>query len=429
MNKSKLMKITAFLSFLSVVLIFMSCGGGGGGGGTNGTGDNGTGENQGDTIKYQGFNFSLNQGDFLEYGWDYYYSSSSGSSSSFSDQAGAFRITLGAPVTIGGVNFYAVNLTGITGAKDASDESYSFAPRWKYIAIDNNKVLGSTDGVQTSVIFDAGKGYWAGGGFIKTFPSDKLIQATGPTSLVTNDYITSSDALKVSESFNQSECEYYPGIGTICGDESHDYIETEYFIPNVGLALYYYYNSAFYEGGGVYSGVTWIKHVGLVASSLRGDTVDYLLENEPNDSPSAAQAISNNAKIRGYVMRSKDSSTSLTLTLNSQIHTVPIHDWFAITITPPIEQPLRMYTVTINLDFTGCTSATDLDLFLFNSLRTSDSSLKGYSIADNQQTGTRTESIQLQLGRGTYYIGVSGWSIDSANSHATAKYYLTTSWY
>jgi hypothetical protein len=431
MGTTKLMGIIRIIIMLSIISFFASCGGGGGGGDTTGTADNSGGDDNTDTggnVKYQGFNFSLEQGDFFEYGWDYYYSSaSSGGSSEHLEQAGAFRISLGAPVTIDGVNFYLTSIKGINGAKDEDDKDYSFAPRWKYIAIDKNKMLGSTDGVQASVIFDAEKGYWAGGGFLKAFASDKLIKATGPTSLVANDYIASSVALKVGESFNQSECEDYPGIGTICGDESHDYTESEYYIPNVGPALYYYYNSASYGGGGYYDSFTWIKHVGLIASSLRGDSIDYILENEPNNIPSEANP-ANNMKICGYVMKSKDLSTSVTLTLNNQTNNIPIHDWFVIS-PPPNPDPQHAFTLNISLDFTGCASATDLDLYLFSSsTQLNNTTLKAYSINDNEQTGSQKETIQVPLGRGTYYIGVSGWNIDSANKHETARYYLTNTW-
>ena len=408
-------------------LTFSACGGGGGGGTTDNSTTTATGgTTPGDSPPVTapliaGFNFALQEGDYWEYRWDKYsYSYAQGSTSTTSLLTGRFRATLGAPITFQNTSAYPLLITGITGPP--ADPTKTYAPRWQYLAIKDNQILGSLDGVTFTAIFDAQSGFWPGGGFFNDLGSTVLNQATEGT--ITTPFNTSAyisgTAFKTGLSGSQSTCQYYPGVGNICGDSSYSYDSWEYFKPGIGPYGYYYYNTYSDCGGGFCSGATWEDMVGLVSSSLQGDTVNYILENEPNDNPSAPQTLANNQTVLGLAYPFADGwdVSGLGILLGPDIYGWSVIEDLYKFVLPLSSQP---QTVKISLDFSGAAEpTTDYDIYLIDANGT-------YTIAsgttDNPSTTIYTEEINTLLFSGSYLIGV-----EAFNNTGKAEYKLTVSW-
>ena len=398
-----------FILSLAFVIIYASCGGGGGGGSDDpvlnggGAGNDDPAPNDTDGTAqpepaFAGFDFPLQEGDFWEFSWDASESRfAQGSSGSSAEERGTFRVILGPPTVIQGIQAYEIRVTGNSMADLLGDTPVSFTPRWSHIAIIGHQMLGSTDGTALDVIFDAQTGVWTGGGFFIAFPTDTLIIAE--SGFISNDYISDS-CLSVGRSSSKDQCETIAGI-TICGDESFTIIAKDYFKEGVGPLGYRYLNSFSFSGGGFSSGGSDDYNVGLVASSLWGDTVTHILEvepnnsiavamtlplpvtlvggsaneigfggstpaflrmaqeSEPNDQQNASQTIQVPNLING-VVQVGDASTAVVLNPPgiSPGYTPPIEDWYVFTLT-------ERSNVTARLDFSGSTDA-DLDLFLLH---------------------------------------------------------------
>jgi hypothetical protein len=395
-------QISLLIAVFLIVFLIMACGGGGGGGDTSSSSPSPTDPSTPSPTTpsgpvFSGFDFTLATGSFWEYRWDYYKSVwGSGSTT----DAGRFWVVLGQPLQIQGTTAYEIQLYGKSKNKD-----HAFAPRWKYLAIANNKILGSTDGTTLTTIFDAQRGYWLGGGFFFTVLPTTLI--AGKNSSISNDYLNAA-AIKAGRSASKSECEHYPGIGQICDDNSYDYTESDYFREEVGCLGYYYYNSYTDCGGGFCSGATWKHNVGLTASSFTANTLPLIQELEPNNSPSAPQSITFPGVIRGDC-RVGDANYHLTLPTQNPPDKY-VEDWYRFTLTAP-------KTIKISLDFEAYTTA-DLDLYLFDN--SSTPALLAFSGKDNPTSKDQNETITKTLPAGTYRIGVDAY----ATPLGLAKYTL-----
>jgi len=416
------------------LLLFGGCGGGGGGGGTPPPSQNTPVDTSAPAIS--GFDFALQEGDFWEYEWDYEWSYHDAWSSSSAEYASRFRITLGVPIEVNGILFYEMILSGTAVAGDRKD----FTPAGKYLAVTRNQIITlEADGVTQTVIFDAAAGAWPGSGFFTSFPSDTLFEAT--LSTISNDYINEA-AYQVSESASSSNCQYFPGVGTICGG---DYDETlkarEYYIAGLGpVGLY------------TYSGISdseWSSSsqadIGLTASSLRGDTLPYLLEvepnnqidaatpillpariegdgvseakfggttavqvnviaaaeSEPNDSPSAPQAMDLPAGISGDVMAGDpNTSVEVQASPDGTPYTTTFEDWYEVTLGTG-------QTLNIQMRFPG--TAADLDMYLFSLDASNNVTIHANSVDDNIGQNEFDEQMSRYLSAGTYYVAVDAW--------------------
>ena len=416
--------------------------GGGGGGGTSVSTDTGD-TDQTDTDTGDGeetaapafseFDFTLGEGDFWEYKWDYtksYWDSFSGGSTSTG--SGTFRVTLRSAKEIDGVTAYEVEVSG-----KSTVSTHDFAPRWNYLAVANNQILGSEDGATLVVLFDAQEGVWPGSGFFTTFASDTLFAAT--EGQINNDYL-SGPAITVGQSESESQCEYFPGVGTICGgDYNENLIKREYYGENIGPMGYYSYTSI----SDMTSSYPWSSsttiNVGLVASSLRGDTVDYELEAEPNDAPGTAQSANLSVDMEGHC-GDEDGGTLMTLNETAEVEpndhpqqstqtldqpTIingdiqdddtftaidfdygdsnwprAVEDWYTFSLTSAT-------TVNVELNHEGQLS-TEIQLYLFNDTGTTS---MGNVVTFDEQTDptTTTRSITHALNAGTYLIAVDAW--------------------
>ena len=229
--------------------------------------------------------------------------------------------------------------------------------------------------------------------FFAEFPGTTLIVAG--SGALHNDYVE-GPAISAEQSSSQSQCQYYPDVGTICGDSSYDYREVDYFRAGVGPIGYLYDNSYSDCGGGFCSGGSWLYHIGLESSTLSGGP-SLGDEVEPNDSRAAAQAITCPAVVEGSAAH-VEAGTSVTLTFGGNTWTTRVEDHYRFTLAA--SRP-----VTVALDF-GTTQA-DMDLLLWND---GTGALVGVSLVDNPATGVYEESITATLGAGTYVIGVDAYS-------------------
>jgi hypothetical protein len=393
------------MTLLYFVLITLpACGGGGGGGrgpvadSGGGGGDGGGGTPPPAGPAFSGFDFALAAGNFWEYKWDYYQSSwMQGGSPTSKRDSGRFWVVLGSPaITIQGVSAYPVTIYGKSRNTDKI-----FGPRWKYLAMSDNQMLGSTDGASLIPFFDAQLGKWAGGGFFATLPSTLILAQNGTIS-ATNTYIAGA-AIVGGRTANQSLCEIIGGY-RICGDASYNYAENEYFRENIGPVGYYYANDAYFAGPPS-STHSWRHNVGMTASSFTGQASPLVTGVTAINSASTAQAISTTHPVIGTVWHPGLVSSNMTqinvTVVDDNGNTVSgyqpyVENWYTFTL-------VSAKTVTVTLSFEGSPSNTDLDLFLMNSTA---STLYGYSVHNNPTSTDQHERIVASLGAGTYRIGV-----------------------
>ena len=374
---------------------------------------------------FTGFDFALKQGDFWEYKWDYYDQTwAQGSSIHTDTDAGTFRITLGSPKVINNITAYQVLLSGRSRAFNFHDGRYErdfFSSKWKYLAMANGQMLGSTDGATLDVIFDATDGKWAGGGFFIDFPNSKLVTAKNGT--ISNNYIF-GPAIQTGQSISQSECQIILGI-QICGDSSINYNEYEYFMGGIGPVGYYYFNQYSYSGGGFSSGGKLKDNVGLSVSSLRGETVSYDLEIpeiEPNHGcirmcfsgicVCTTQTIKQSVDLHKVIKADIDKGDPGTVDTRAGDSTNNlVQDWYQFTLNSSA-------VVSIIMDFSGSNPDNDIDIYLFDS-----SNVLAKSIRDNKDlcskntTDCQTEFIKYTLSPGTYVVGVQAWNTVSRSNY------------
>jgi hypothetical protein len=263
------------LMIIALIAVF-GCGGDSGSGDDDDGGD--PGDNQGEDPgtdpgedpvdppqdpAFSGYDFTLAEGSYWEFGFEDYHRSWYLGDSNTSTDSGIFRITLGAPVIIDGITAYPLNIVPVSGDDIADTQTI----RWQYIALDQGRILGSTDGSSLSVIFDAFQGSQAGGGFFASFASDVLI--TGTSGQIDNDYINES-AVYLSQASSSGGCEYFPGIGTICpGEDREGLTVRDYFQAGVGPVGYYYRSYNTDSQGN--SGAVIETNIGLISFSVEGD--------------------------------------------------------------------------------------------------------------------------------------------------------------
>ena len=148
---------------------------------------------------------------------------------------------------------------------DTGDPEYDYAPRWKYLALDNHRIQGSEDGILLEVIFDGHAEQWMGGGFFTAYPDERPMVAYRGD--IDNEF-TSTSAYVVARSANQDYCEKFGGITVCPNDDSYSVNEKEYYKGGIGPLGYYLYTHFASSGGGFYTSFTRTRHVGLTATSL-----------------------------------------------------------------------------------------------------------------------------------------------------------------
>ena len=180
-------------------------------------------------VKFSGFDFQLREGAFWDYKWEYKSSTfCRGCRGGATTDSGTFRVTLGPQKVIEGVTVYEVQLAGKYKLKGSSTDR-SFAPRWRYMALEDSRIVVSEDGVTLAVLFDGQEGEWRGSGFFTTrFKAKDLYEGK----------VSGRDVV-VSASSRQGGCRYYRSVGQVCpGGTSTDYTEREVYSPGIGPSEY-----------------------------------------------------------------------------------------------------------------------------------------------------------------------------------------------
>jgi len=462
------MKLGRFIFIIIFSVIVLSCGGGSSSDDSDDNNSNdSTDTNNTDNPlpSISGFDISLREGDFWEYEWDYYTSTVYSGGGSSGTRTGVFRITLGTPVVIGDLTAFPLLVSG-NNRQDVDGVIPFTYPRWTHIAISDNEISMSNDGMTFETVFNANTGFVIGFGFFEELSDQNLFEIS--VGSISNDYL-SGDAYVLSDSASESNCEYFPSYGTICGaDVSVDYTlyRREYYQETIGPVGYYYHYSA--STGGTFDSVhvTNTINIGLVASSLRGDIVDYALETESNNTPATASIISNSTlpvSVKGDFNYQADIDVSLpenfatnhylylnaraenepnnslsgaeSITLNTSVlgqinsndssefrsFTLPgnllvttyVEDWYHYSMNDP--RPFNA-----NLEFYGAADGVDIDLWLFNS----SGQIIHSSYANNAATdgSDDREGIRADLVAGDYYIGVDIWPNSSDSSVTSSSY-------
>lgn len=212
---------------------------------------------------FNGFDFSIQTGDF----WEYYWITedlnvASGSPSSDASNNGNFRITIGDPVTIDEKEAYKLEITG------QNLESFP-GPRWAFLAIDNNQLLGSIDGNSLETIFNAQNGEWLGGGFFASFDNDATIVTSNVT--VENEFIRAENSIVASYQDGQTICEVIAGQRVCANDNSFSISVADFFKSGIGPIGYNYSSRVFNQGGGFTTSSEFYFQIGLVATSFVAD--------------------------------------------------------------------------------------------------------------------------------------------------------------
>ena len=127
------------------------------------------------------------------------------------------------------------------------------------MAVTDNRILVSKDGVNLITLLDGQEGEWPGSGFFTTrFKANDLYEGK-----------PAGQEVVVSASSRTGGCRYYRSIGQVCpGGTSTDYTETETYRQGIGPVAYAYRYS-FSTGSGMTSfSSSTSEKVELVASSL-----------------------------------------------------------------------------------------------------------------------------------------------------------------
>lgn len=203
---------------------------------------------------------ALQQGSYWEFAANTQTQSfAQGSGASTSSDYGTFRITLGAPTTIGSATLYPLSVTG-----KSKVGNFEFAPRWTHIGISAGSVLGSTNGSTVQTVYNGGNSSGAAAGFFVHFAANETVAATKAT--FTGQYNTLA-AVRAGHSTSSGGCEVILGL-TLCSDTSTSFSEREYYKDGIGPVGYVVDISYSSSGGGFYTSTTINRTVEIVGTSL-----------------------------------------------------------------------------------------------------------------------------------------------------------------
>jgi len=395
---------------------------------------------------FPGFDFALQEDAFWEYNWDYEYQYFDANTTNITQESSKFRITLGEPTTINGIQSFPIIFSG--NGNYVKDHC-------THLAVQNDKIYCSPDGGSLINIFDADDGNMIGYGFFSTLNESALFEVQ--SGQISNDYID-TDAYVISQSSETSNCEYYPGIGNVCGsDYDETLIKREYYKENIGPIGAYHYTG--FSGDSWFSNST--RNIGMVSSSLRGNSVDYDLEIEPNNYITNATKIFWHEPIVGQRPKMKGDNwdednfggvrtfSFVEPTVEIEDNDIPDHGQYFTTlpikVTGGIFQTDNSYsiditgvpglpnyratfedwyrihlfdskTIEIRLDFPPPNAYVkpDIDLFIM-SIAGNSATIHDFSTLDNPANGTYSESITVTLNSGTYYIGIDLYELQGSS--------------
>ena len=382
---------------IALTVTSIACSGGGGGGGApsiddGGGTDPGT-SNPGTTATpaFDGFTLEVEEGAFWDFAWSEVESTFAPGISESEETRGRYRITLGEKTRRAGRDVFEVLFSG----RPQRDPQV----RWRYLAFEEDAILGSEDGIEFTVLFDGSNGYWAGSGLIARFDSDILQIAENGT---LNNEFRVGPAVMTQHSTSSGQCEVILGQ-VFCGSNvSTSFSTIEYWAPGIGPVGYY-------RSGGVSSQTgssSSVTEHGLIDFSLSAALPDDDLEIEPNDRPLDAQPMDLDRVVVGSVDSEEPGFVPNSPELFGTFPGVPVsqfafQDWYEIVIP-------FFGTYDFELSFPE-DPITDLDLFVFAD---DARDLVGLSADDNIGTTRQTvERVSATMSAGTYLIAV--WGFDT----------------
>ena len=343
------------------------------------------------------------EGAWWEYVWTEYKSSYSMSNTSYSLANSYFRITLGPAETVDNIAMYKIEVSGDPG---------NYAPRWDRIGGDSKGCIYATLAGSSNpvLLFDpASGGQWPGAGFFTELQNTVLMTATTNATVTVgewheSDRYFSGPAYAVRYSFEQNNCEYFPGIGNICGgDPDQNVLEIEYWTPDLGPVAWHSYSSYSSCGGGFCSGSVWENDVGLYRSSLLGDTLSYLLETGPT-SLNNPMPFPNSEDLPSRVMGRVKTGDPVDY---------DIHDWYEIELSQETAFLALLLWTAPEADFNlYIISHPDNPVNPFTFLASSATNELGSGDASNQTK----EEISGTIQPGKYILGVAAYAAGSNGS-------------
>ena len=201
----------------------------------------------------------LRPGDYWDYEWSSATVTRSSSGTSSTQDDGKFRVSLGAPQSLGGRIAFPIVVSSDAGPR----------PIWNYLAADGPTLLGTRDGVTYSTISRDDVGGWKGAGFFAFFPPDRTSAAS--QGAFQGLYATRS-AWLVDRSSSIGGCTFFPEIGdTICEQDSTTISQREYHKPGIGPIGYRFSSSSTLSGGGFTTAHNTLSTVELLKSSKVAD--------------------------------------------------------------------------------------------------------------------------------------------------------------
>lgn len=269
---------------------------------------------------------AFKEGDYL----DFYVRTEStsivqGSGSSSTEDAGSFRLTLGSPQQVGGIDLLPIEVAGRTRY-----DHVEFAPRWKYLGSSGGKLLGSIDG-QTVLTIYSPDGAAAEGFFVARDPA---VPADVDAREFTGDYVKAS-AVGVGNAQNSGGCQTIAGI-RICSDDSESASTYEYFKNGIGPVGFRLSRSSSSDGGGFYTSFSSRYSVELIRTSLTADAITF----DPAPTQAAPMSIARAgalATVHGgkiYVFGRTPTTTGATDASAIEVYDPAVDAWTTIGYTP-----------------------------------------------------------------------------------------------
>jgi hypothetical protein len=211
---------------LGLVLV-AACGGGGsdpapgGGGGGGGSGGSGTGGGAVITA-------ALQSGSYLEFLATSVSSSATPSGSSSSSDYGVFRIVLGAPAVVGGVNGFSVSVTGKSAVG-----GHDFRPAWTFVGLSGQRWVGSSDGLTLTTLYDPQLPAGTTGFFLEVPATRRVAARSGVLEGSYNRY----SGVILRDATSDGGCQLVLSV-PICSDTSTSFSQLEYLKDGLGPTGY-----------------------------------------------------------------------------------------------------------------------------------------------------------------------------------------------
>lgn len=182
-------------------------------------------------------------------------SSSPGGSSSASDH-GVFRITLGAAQRVGGVDGFAVSVSGRTRIG-----GHEFGPAWTFLGLSGQRWVASSDGVALVTLYDPATPL--GSGFFLKVPGTRTVRAAAATYEGTYNRFP---ALALRDAASDGGCQTVLGL-PICSDQATSFSQTEYLKDGVG-PVGFFQRVSYSAGGSAPQVINSQLALELIGSSL-----------------------------------------------------------------------------------------------------------------------------------------------------------------